>query len=271
MSNYIGTYNGGRFWVDKPKVEDISLEELTHALVYNARFNGHTDIFWSVGQHSLLVEKIAVDLYRDQGNLCEKDLSVVKLMALTHDLSEGYMSDIARPFKKLLPDYLDFENRVQSCIYEFFGINNVDGRILDIISEADTIALATEANVLLNPCDEWVTDYEYMRDSREYKYRHLVKRMCPDLVQSILLYSIFKSTEKLGVNMEHKNNKEIYKEFRGLTKEYAIIKRGEKVGKFIIDGDKYKIFNHTKAIQVDRSDVDYLMDITKVLDYLKNR
>ena len=266
---YIGTYNGGQFWVTAPAVEDISLEEITHALAYNVRFNGHTDIFWSIAQHSLLVETIMIDLYTTKyGSSPDTNMNKACLAALSHDFSEGYMSDIARPFKKLIPDYLHFEGSVQYCINKMFKIDEISEEIKSLIEEADTLALAVEANTMLNPCNSWINDYEYMSDARINKYKNLVKSMCPDIVQSLLLYRIFYYMQLLNIENKHKNNDEMRKMFLG-NNEYSIIKNGTKIASFDVDSEHYKFKvggGETDIIKTFKhSEIDNIIDIRKLL------
>lgn len=264
--NYIGTYNKGQFWVDSPMVEDISFEEITHALAYNVRFNGHTDIFWSVAQHSLLVEKIMLDL-------CERDSMEDKhkagLIALIHDFSEGYMSDIARPFKKLLPDYKEFENSVQNCIHESLSIYDIPENIKKLVREADTIALAVEVDTILNPCEQWIRDYSYMEDTRIDKYKHIVKNMCPDIVQSLLMNKLFEYMKTMGISNEHKNNSEMYSIFTFTDDKIAIVKNGEQLALFRVIGDEYEFtvrdVKNDVLKTIKQSIVDNTMDLRKLL------
>lgn len=264
--SYIGTYNGGQFWVNNPMVEDISLEEITHALTYNVRFNGHTDIFWSVAQHSLLVERIMDDLYSER--YCDNSITdkhEACLLALLHDFSEGYMSDIARPFKKLLPDYIEFEKNVQNCIYKSFGVESIPQDIQRLIAEADTLALAVEANTILNPCESWVKDYEYMSDKRANKYKHLIKNMCPDIVQSLLLQRIFYYMQLLGIENKFKNNYELYKIFIGNSNECAIIKNGKQLASFTTDSEYYIFTTNEEVKKFTHREIDNTMDLRKLL------
>lgn len=264
--SYIGTYNGGQFWVNNPMVEDISLEEITHALAYNVRFNGHTDIFWSVAQHSLLVERIMDDLYQERYSLNSiVDKHRACLAALLHDFSEGYMSDIARPFKKSLPDYLNFERNVQNCINSLFEIEEIPEGIQSLIAEADTLALAVEANTILNPCESWIKDYEYMSDKRSNKYKHLIKNMCPDIVQSLLLQRIFYYMQLLEIENRFKNNYELYRIFIDNSNECAIIKNGKQLASFTTDSEYYIFTIKDEVKKFTHREVDNTMDLRKLL------
>jgi hypothetical protein len=86
---YIVTYTGRRFHFLDPKIDEISIEDIAHALSNVCRFTGHTKRFYSVAEHSCLVSA-----------LCDN-----RLEGLLHDASEAYMSDLSSPLKMLVPDY----------------------------------------------------------------------------------------------------------------------------------------------------------------------
>ncbi|MBQ8503066.1 MAG: DUF429 domain-containing protein [Clostridia bacterium] len=89
--------------------DEIDIVDIAHALHLLCRANGHFPHFYSVGQHSINCAKEA----SERG--CSKR---VQLGCLLHDASEAYMSDVTRPLKKLLPEYLKAEERLQNVIWE---------------------------------------------------------------------------------------------------------------------------------------------------------
>lgn len=93
--------------------DDIDHEDIAHALAYLCRANGHFDRFFSVAQHSINCMREA-EARGLSGNAV--------FMALMHDASEAYLSDITRPVKRLLPAYNEAEDRLQSLINEKYGI-----------------------------------------------------------------------------------------------------------------------------------------------------
>ncbi len=89
-SAFITTYTGLEFDYDDFKPDDIDIRDIAHSLSHLCRFCGHTNIFYSVAQHCLLVsEKIPGG-------------PEVKLAALLHDASEAYVGDLPGPLKKWL-------------------------------------------------------------------------------------------------------------------------------------------------------------------------
>ncbi len=94
-----------------------------------SRFNGHTDRFYSVAQHSVLVS-LAVP-------------AELGLWALLHDASEAYLGDVASPIKgsSTFRDYRRAEARLQTMIFESFGLF---GDLPAEVHEADRRILAAE-------------------------------------------------------------------------------------------------------------------------------
>ena len=136
---HITTYSGEDFAPIAPDVSKIHIEDIAHALSLMCRANGHFVQFFSVAQHSINCANEA----KARG-LSER----VQLACLLHDASEAYLSDITRPVKSHLPDYLAIEKRLQDVIYsKFLGsplaeeeavfVNLIDGDMM--ICEFDAL------------------------------------------------------------------------------------------------------------------------------------
>jgi hypothetical protein len=52
---YINTQSGRHFNYQRPRSEDICIDDIATALSHECRFAGHVDAFYSVAQHSVLV------------------------------------------------------------------------------------------------------------------------------------------------------------------------------------------------------------------------
>lgn len=132
----IRTYTGRIISPLSPNPDDISIDDIAHALSLNCRFTGHVRWHYSVAQHSVLVASLVEDGLR--------------LTALLHDASEAYLSDIARPIKHQ-PEfgdvYLKYEERLERAIAERFGLEYPWPRDIKL---ADTLALATEMRDLMD-------------------------------------------------------------------------------------------------------------------------
>ena len=107
--SYILTYKKKEFYPLSPKIEDIDIEDIAHALSLLCRANGHFKHFYSVGLHSLncAYEAIARGYSKN-----------IVLGCLLHDGSEAYLADITRPVKKHLTKYLEIEDVLQNKIFE---------------------------------------------------------------------------------------------------------------------------------------------------------
>lgn len=224
--NYIGIYNGGQFWVVDPRVEDVGFEEIAHALAFNVRFNGHVSKFWSVAQHSLLVAEILLDMYGEMENISKLNKDKLVLLGLAHDFSEAYMSDIARPIKEYAKDYLVYEEKLQSVLYEAVGITEITPEEKGLLDKADNLALAAEAITLMSPCEHWLNTPVF-EDKQYEKYTHLVKVECIDIVKTNLLELLFTAMDNMGFRNEYKNNGRLREVMLGKTFGKPILKNGE--------------------------------------------
>jgi predicted HD phosphohydrolase len=152
------TYTGKKFFPFQPNVADICLEDIAHSLSRICRFNGHTQEFYSVAQHSAEMAQMAV---RD-GEPVE-----VARWCLLHDAAEAYLADLYRPIKAniawTVPNGKQAEYGDWSSA--FVPFENVESRLLYAIArrfdlllpipakvaEYDERMLATERRDLLRP------------------------------------------------------------------------------------------------------------------------
>lgn len=137
---YVSTYLGNRFYPLEPRIDDVDIEDIAHGLAYQCRFNGQTNAFYSVAQHSLIVAALVPEELR--------------FAALLHDAAEAYLGDMVKPLKVMLPAFSEIEDNVSRIIGERFG---VDLSHNPIVKQADLIALATEKRDLMPySVEEWV-------------------------------------------------------------------------------------------------------------------
>lgn len=132
--SYILTYKKLEFYPLDPKIEDIDIEDIAHALSLLCRANGHFKHFYSVALHSINCAYEA--LKRGYS-------SRVALGCLLHDGSEAYLADITRPVKKHLQNYLGFEEVLQGKIFEKW-IPNLTDEELKLVFEIDDAILYYE-------------------------------------------------------------------------------------------------------------------------------
>lgn len=109
MADYLTTGSKIHLTPLSPKMEQIEIKDIAHALSFMTRANGQFPEFYSVGQHSIhCMEEAKARGYSIR----------VQLACLLHDGSEAYMADIIRPIKKHLPEYLEIEAGLQGTIYQ---------------------------------------------------------------------------------------------------------------------------------------------------------
>jgi hypothetical protein len=105
--NSIRTFTGKVFDLKILDPDSICIEDIAHGLANTARFAGQLPVLYSVAQHSFHVAQSA--------------LKENQLAALLHDASEAYLGDMPSPFKKLLPDFKDYEDKLMKVIAKKFG------------------------------------------------------------------------------------------------------------------------------------------------------
>ena len=109
MADWITTYGGIHFFPLDPEADKIEITDVAHALSLICRGNGHVKTFFSVGQHCIHCALEAEA--RGYG-------SRIALACLLHDASEAYMSDVPRPFKQHLSDYISHEKTLLDIVYK---------------------------------------------------------------------------------------------------------------------------------------------------------
>src|SRR5690606_3649788 len=111
--------------------EDVRLEDIVHALSHLCRFVGHTDRFYSVAEHSVLVS-----------HLCDDEAAVFGLL---HDAAEAYVGDLASPVKRQVPGFAAMEERVLSAVLVGLGVPPPSAAVRARAANADAVALGAEA------------------------------------------------------------------------------------------------------------------------------
>jgi hypothetical protein len=139
MLPFIETRSGVSFWPLDPKVSDIRIEDIAHALSNQCRFSGHTREHYSVAEHCVRVSELleAWDCSRE-----------IQLWGLLHDASEAYLVDIPAPLKgqPAFAPYLEAERRLMLAICERFDLPLDEPAW---VRAADGVLLATEARDLM--------------------------------------------------------------------------------------------------------------------------
>ena len=137
---YVSTYLGNLFYLTRPHIDDIAIEDIAHGLAYQCRFNGQTREFYSVAQHSVMVMNLVPEEHR--------------LAALLHDAAEAYLGDMVKPLKNLFPAFSEIEAQVMAIIGQRFGVGLT--QLHPLVKWADLVALATEKRDLMpNSTEPW--------------------------------------------------------------------------------------------------------------------
>jgi uncharacterized protein len=137
--------SGRRLDLLEPSPLDIEIEDIAHGLARVARWNGQTKgaHAFSVAQHSLLVERLTVEL---NPNLTRQ----AKLMALLHDAPEYVVGDLISPFKAAIGiDYKALELKLLAAIHLRFGVPAlVPATLAALFKKADRLSAYHEATQL---------------------------------------------------------------------------------------------------------------------------
>lgn len=137
--------SGRRLNLLDPSPLDIEIEDIAHGLARVARWNGQTtgSHIFSVAQHSLLVEAIAVGMAPQSG-------AKTRLAILLHDAAEYVIGDMISPFKAVIGDaYRDTETRILDAVMRRFSLSAPMSRLAaDLAKRADRAAAYHEATAL---------------------------------------------------------------------------------------------------------------------------
>ncbi len=124
VPSFIVTYTGKVFPFDCITPSCIDIRDIAHALSHLCRYTGHTNMFYSVAQHSLLVsEKVPGG-------------PAGKLVGLLHDAAEAYTNDLASPLKRWMEQqsccnsvYRSLQDSITATVYNKYGVTTVPSDI----------------------------------------------------------------------------------------------------------------------------------------------
>ena len=140
INDFITTYTGVRFTPLNPDKEQICIFDIAHSLSLLCRANGHCQHFYSVAQHCVNCAKEA----KARGFSPR-----VQLACLLHDGSEAYISDITRPVKKNLKQYIEIEKHLQEQVYERFLFSPLTEEEIEKIGQIDDDILIWEFKTIM--------------------------------------------------------------------------------------------------------------------------
>lgn len=129
--------------LNKLKTKDISITDVAQALSNLCRYNGHTNKFYSVAEHSVRLTRYAINMFPDgEGRTLAKAL-------LLHDATEAYVGDVIYPLKQYLPEFSKLENKIGETIFKKFDIKLTEEQEVKL-KELDRRICFDEMYVLFN-------------------------------------------------------------------------------------------------------------------------
>jgi uncharacterized protein len=133
-----GTFTHRKFYARSPVCD---IHEMGWAISMQSRFTGHMRKQYSVADHCVLVSELM-----RRPEIRERGGSVYE--GLMHDAHEGYVSDLAAPWKVTVKDFRPFEAFIESAMRVQFQLPE---KISDGVKYADWLALFIEAETLIAP------------------------------------------------------------------------------------------------------------------------
>lgn len=133
IGDFIQTYSGKQFFPLSVYEDDIVIEDIAHALSNTCRYSGHSLFFYSVAEHSYIISKMVPSEYALEG--------------LLHDAAEAYLTDIPRPIKPMLPEYVKMEHILENVISNKYDLMFPWPKE---VKESDNRMLKTEYNQIMD-------------------------------------------------------------------------------------------------------------------------
>ena len=136
------TLSGKAVSLDEPLAVSISIDDIASHLSKICRYNGATNCFYSVAEHSVRAASLAAIFGRQ-----------AQFAVLMHDAHEAYVGDIVRPLFKAFPPqaqaYItEMKDRLDDAISEAFAFDFSDWK--DVVDMADEIMLQIERDYIID-------------------------------------------------------------------------------------------------------------------------
>lgn len=148
--DYVESFSGRRVrFGANPEVlaMDIELCDVAHALSMLCRFNGHTNRFYSVAEHCLLMTRYAIE-----AGMGPREC----LTVLHHDDAEYIIGDLPRPIKMVMSQFKAMENEIDQAVAIRFG---TIWPLPDFVKELDARILVDERmNLMSRSGNAWHSD-----------------------------------------------------------------------------------------------------------------
>lgn len=165
----IQTAGGQYFDFEQPERSYFDIDVLAHALSNLCRFTGHTRRFYSVAQHSVIVNHVVPPQFA--------------LPGLMHDAAEGLVGDMSSPLKQLLPGYKEIEARVERPLLAQFGLWPPDPWKAEV-KKADLVVQRTEQRDLMPPRGD-DAEWTHLDDVEPLPF--VIEPLAPELARRLFL------------------------------------------------------------------------------------
>lgn len=162
------TYAGILFNIFEPNPDNISIIDIAHSLSMQCRYNGHTDRFYSVAEHSWLVSQFVAPEYA--------------LWGLLHDATEAYLCDIPRPLKPFFPGYYAIEDNLMAHIARRFNLVGTD--IPHSVKLIDCALLIPERDALMPSA---IGDWRLLDGTPDLRGKVEIAGLTPDMAKHLFL------------------------------------------------------------------------------------
>jgi hypothetical protein len=152
--------SGNYFSIETMNVDAITLDDLAIGLATKMRWNGFTRSPMTVAEHCIrMSEMVPIEHAFD---------------ALMHDCTEAILGDMPKPFKLLMPEFDQIEQRLYSKMAAHYGLSDP---ILPIVKEMDAQALQWEwVNIKLNKNFEPLTmKQSFLEFKKRFDFLTLLK------------------------------------------------------------------------------------------------
>ena len=165
----MNTYTGRKFDPMHIKPKNICLEDIAHALSYLCRGGG---------QNSDLLFRSPALSQLCRGSPGARGWSDRMILAcLLHDASEAYISDIIRPVKAHLSNYLEIEEMIMNVIWEKFALNDLTSEEHAMWKQIDNDILSAELPVLFpGEKTHQTAPLQSAPDLKEHPFRDMEKQ-----------------------------------------------------------------------------------------------
>jgi len=141
MTTWIQTYTGRRFDLLEPRMADVDIRDIAHALSQQCRFNGHCRQFYSVAEHSVRVAALLPP--------------ELELCGLMHDAAEAYVGDMVSPLKDRLISFVSIEHEIMKVLA---GIFYFEWPMPEEVKMSDERLCVTEGRDLMGGTEGWGID-----------------------------------------------------------------------------------------------------------------